>query len=151
MISVDIDGHRFNYCVRAVCIQDGQILLNRFNDADWWFLPGGRVDAGEDSVTALIREITEELELPARVGRLIWVMESLFEHQERKFHEIGFYFLTELPLKPQPEPFPSPEGLLTFEWFALERIPQINLMPPIIRKELFGIPGAPKHILDLQR
>jgi 8-oxo-dGTP diphosphatase len=65
-------------CVGAVCHNpDGRLLLvQRANEPGRgrWSLPGGRVEAGEDDPTAVVRELLEETGLLVRprelVGRL---------------------------------------------------------------------------------
>jgi 8-oxo-dGTP pyrophosphatase MutT (NUDIX family) len=61
MISCDIAGTRFNYRGAGVFVEDERVLLQRFSDASYWFLPGGRVEVGEASAESLRREMREEL------------------------------------------------------------------------------------------
>lgn len=44
-----------------VVVKENKLLLAFSNNKKAWYLPGGKVDHGEDAVTALIREIEEEL------------------------------------------------------------------------------------------
>lgn len=51
---------QFRHIARAVVVSDGQILIARMKGAHS-FLPGGGIEHGEGAVTALKRELREEL------------------------------------------------------------------------------------------
>ncbi|WP_436536314.1 NUDIX domain-containing protein [Actinoplanes sp. HUAS TT8] len=54
----------------------GRVLLVEPTYKDYWEIPGGAVEAGESPLTAVARELKEELGLPVRPGRLLvtdWV------------------------------------------------------------------------------
>ncbi len=53
--------------VKAVIVDRGRVLLLA-NDRGEWELPGGRLDPGESETEALLREVAEELGVPARIG-----------------------------------------------------------------------------------
>ncbi|HEY0869112.1 MAG TPA: NUDIX domain-containing protein [Acidothermaceae bacterium] len=60
--------------VGAIAIRDGALLLIRRGHAPSrgrWSLPGGRVEPGETSQEALVREVAEETGLVVEVGRLV--------------------------------------------------------------------------------
>jgi len=78
MIVFDVGSWRFNYRVGAIIIRDGHVLLMRMGANDFWFVPGGRVEAGETARMALEREVTEELGVTGEVGRLPWANENFF-------------------------------------------------------------------------
>lgn len=53
-----------------VVVKQGKLLLTYSNTKHAWYLPGGKVDQGEDGVTAIHREIEEELSLKLDASRL---------------------------------------------------------------------------------
>lgn len=50
--------------VGLLIIRNRQLLLAFSNNKQCFYLPGGKIDAGETPVQALCREITEELNIP---------------------------------------------------------------------------------------
>src|SRR5437762_3514141 len=97
MISFPLAGGLFNHRVVGVCIVDGHVLLHRSVNDDFWSLPGGRVELGEASSQAIVREMREELGLDARTERLLWVVENFFTHGDVSHHELGMYYLISIP------------------------------------------------------
>jgi 8-oxo-dGTP pyrophosphatase MutT (NUDIX family) len=61
---------RFPVSIKGVMVIDGRIPL-LFNERDEWELPGGRMEAGEQPDVALVRELAEELNVEARVDRIL--------------------------------------------------------------------------------
>jgi 8-oxo-dGTP diphosphatase len=67
----------FGLAVKAVILDEqGRCLLIRRSDqcenfARQWEWPGGKVDPGEDFVTALVREVREETSLEVEVAGLV--------------------------------------------------------------------------------
>jgi len=76
----------------AIIRQGDRILLNRYGGDSFWALPGGAIEAGEFSPDGLRREMVEELGVAVGVGRLVWVIENLFEYRDSQFTEYGFYY-----------------------------------------------------------
>ena len=66
-------------CVGAIVVDDaGRLLLVRRAQepgAGLWSVPGGRVEAGEDDATAVVREVREETGLEVAVGRHVGTVE----------------------------------------------------------------------------
>jgi 8-oxo-dGTP pyrophosphatase MutT (NUDIX family) len=61
----DIDDCLYRVAARVLVVQNDKVLLVRESDDDWWALPGGGVDHGESIESTLIREVEEELGVPA--------------------------------------------------------------------------------------
>ena len=66
MIMFTHDGLTFMYRVGGIAIHDGRVLVEQAVRKGFCFLPGGRVEFGENAIAALQREIREELGEQAR-------------------------------------------------------------------------------------
>ncbi len=53
-----------------VVIDNGKLLLAYSKNKNAWYLPGGKIDAGETAIEALQREIKEELNVELPEGEL---------------------------------------------------------------------------------
>ena len=144
IISFPAHGTRFNYRVAGAAIRDGHVLVCREDDDDYCMLPGGRVEVGEPSDLALIREMAEELAMPVGVGSLLFTYESFYGRAGDRFHELGFVYAIDLPDEVRPggsQPFlvREDEGhLLQLSWLPLEgpALLQASLQPPWLPERL---------------
>lgn len=62
----DIDDCLYRVAIRVLIVQDDKVLLVKESSDDWWALPGGGVDHGETVESSLVREVEEELGVPAK-------------------------------------------------------------------------------------
>lgn len=163
MISVVVDGVRFNFRAAAVIVDDGYALLHRASFENFWSLPGGRVEVGEPSSATVARELAEELgpACEARVERLLWIIENFFEYEGERFHELGMYYLVTLgaacPYQAKDRPFdgvetnlPSHAGervQLIYQWFPLDALANTALYPLVLRDRLSALPTAPELLV----
>jgi 8-oxo-dGTP diphosphatase len=85
----------------AVIVRDGHVLLSlitpRIAPGEWWTLPGGGIDFGEDPADAVVREVHEETGLTAAVGDLLGVHDEHFTGiaptgREEDFHGVALVF-----------------------------------------------------------
>ena len=88
----------------------GEVLLVRTAKAGWE-LPGGRVEAGEDVLGALQRELAEESGCTARVGPL----SGVYAHATRGLLLLVFRGTSETAT---PAPAPDETGALEAAWFS---------------------------------
>ncbi|MFC6292551.1 hydrolase [Macrococcus epidermidis] len=50
-------------CANLVHMKDGKLLLVKVRENEHYYLPGGKIETGEDDRTSLERELREELSL----------------------------------------------------------------------------------------
>ncbi|HEV8573800.1 MAG TPA: NUDIX domain-containing protein [Dehalococcoidia bacterium] len=160
MLIFDRGDQRFCYRVAAVIVDRGRVLLQAVEEgptfeAPFYCLPGGRVEHGETAEECVAREMREELEDEVRVERLLWVMESFFEHEGMSWHEIGMYFLVSLPEDSRllsgegPHWGVEPEIGIKFrlEWHDVEKLDGVRLLPSFLRERLRSLPDDIEYVV----
>lgn len=155
MISFDIGQTRFYYRAAGIFLHEGHVLLCTVEGLDFWFIPGGRCEAMETSVDAVVREVREELDVEARAERLVWVVENFFTHAGQSAHELGLYYLMALPpgslLLDIGGTFHGDEHgeRMTYRWFPLDALEQTRIYPIFLRTVLQHTPAKIQHIVNV--
>lgn len=153
MITLTRDHARFSCRVVGVAIEEGRVLLHRALRDDFWALPGGRAELLEPAAATLRREMQEELGIDVEVVRLLWLVENFFEYEGMDIHELGFYFLMQLPpdwpLRTVDGPFAGEEGHLPleFRWFPVADLPGMVVYPSFLRTGLQALPATIQHVV----
>lgn len=130
------DNVRFNFRVGVALIHEGKILLQNHSDCDFWNLPGGRVKFGEDTLSAIKREVKEELLIDVDNLKLVDISENFFMWDDKYVQELLFIYTTELSsnnVLTQKQDFHSadkPEE--TCHWFDFEEIQNLKCLPELI-------------------
>jgi len=154
LIEVIAFNRQFGCRVAGIAMEGERVLLENYEEDDFWALPGGGVNFLEPAEEALRREMREELGVEIRVGRLIWVVENFFTNDGKSYHEVGLYFSMMLPEKAQvrqtSDAFVSKDDTLktTFGWHRVDELRRITLYPPFLRRGLKRIPDKTEHIID---
>jgi len=115
--------------VAAIVVQQGRILLveHRKRAQRYWVLPGGRLQGNETLDAALRRELSEELGLDARVGRLVILCETLAPDR----HIVNLIYQAEIGEKTEPRLDRSDPVLAGWQWVSVEQLPRLDFRPPI--------------------
>ena len=129
--------------VRAVILDDdGRVLLVRqhHDNKDIWMVPGGGIEAGENSVEAAVREVKEETGLDVIIEKLLWHVQEVSEKRGQRF--VNFFLAKPtggtLGLGSDPERSDGEQVLKELRFMSRAEIEQIeNLYPEYIRDELW--------------
>ncbi|QCI97065.1 NUDIX hydrolase [Agrobacterium larrymoorei] len=145
----------FQMRVAGLAFRDGHVLVHRATHEKFWTFPGGRAEMGEQSQDTLAREMVEELGAEVSVGRLLWVVENFFHYEGKDWHELGFYYLMELP-----DSFPFDEEAivhrvqdgknpLEFRWVkaTTEALTALDIPPYFIAAEIENLPASTRHVV----
>ncbi len=111
-----------------------KLLTVQHHGSDFWALPGGKVEEGEDLKTCLKREISEELGLECEVKNLAFVHE--FKWSEKSDVTTEFFFVVDIPEISEKNASEisgkcAEQELKKIEWNALEKT--LNIKPEFLR------------------
>lgn len=116
---------RIRRAVRALLLTpEPSVLLCRFEfpSGTVWAVPGGGLDPGEDHVTALHRELAEEVGLlDAELGPHVWDREHIIPFIDGQWDgQHDRYYLVAVPDRFEPTP------ALTWEQLRAERLHELR-------------------------
>lgn len=139
-VSIDVGDYRFNYRVAGVIKKDSEILVHHALKFNHVTLPGGRVKAGEDSITALKREIEEEIGEKTEYIKPIAMVENIFREEGKDYHEIliihELKFINKNAYERKIEPIEAhKKNKLEFFWYDLKKENKYGFVP----RKLFNV------------
>ncbi|MET0662211.1 MAG: NUDIX domain-containing protein [Ilumatobacteraceae bacterium] len=145
---------RIRQAVRALLVTPEQaVLLVRFEfaTATVWALPGGGLEPGEDHVTALRRELIEEVGLhDAAIGAHVWTREHVIPFEDGMWdgqRDVVHVVATE-HFEPQPTlswDQLRAERLHEIRWWTLDEIEAVSADPAAT------VVFAPRRLAELLR
>ncbi|VAX40239.1 hypothetical protein MNBD_PLANCTO03-256 [hydrothermal vent metagenome] len=118
------------FIARGLATNRSRLLVCRNRKHGYCYLPGGHIDPGERAAEALAREFLEETGLTIAVGPFLLASENIFAQRNKPKHEFTALFHVEHADGPWPDPVPSLEDKLAFEWIELAALPESGLLPP---------------------
>lgn len=112
------------WCFALVVVRKGDrfLLIQESKYGEPWYLPGGRVEAGESFTGAAVRETLEEAGVPIRVTGVIRIEHSPSPAGAR----MRILFLAEPTDDTPPKSEPDDESLRA-AWVALDELPTYKL------------------------
>lgn len=121
------------YIARAYIEVGGKILLCKNVARENWYLPGGHIEGGESAPRALVRELNEELGVPATIVRFLGASENMFGPKGDQTQEINLVFEVVLDA---PGGIQSQEPHIEFGWFTREEIKEMIVYPALLKDAL---------------
>lgn len=133
-VSLMIGDSKFNFRVACIVEHNDKILLHKSIHENFWNMVGGRVKSGEDTLTSLIREMKEELDINIENAKLIHVSENFFNYNNNNVQELLFVYHTyidgEIVNKQDFYSLDNPN--MIYHWYTREEIKNIVCLPKII-------------------
>ncbi len=130
------------FCLRVAGVlrRSGYILLQHAPGG--FILPGGRVEFLEHTRSALSREMWEELGVHIEIGRLLWIVENVFDHGGIHVHQ----FLTIYEVEANEEIATQKTQAERMHWWPIEEVHSMVLFPEFLRTSIGELPEAVEHV-----
>ncbi|MDD3123010.1 MAG: NUDIX domain-containing protein [Candidatus Izemoplasmatales bacterium] len=154
-ISIPINNMRFNFRVGAIIIKDDMVLIINNSKSDYYYTVGGRVHIGEDTISAVKREVFEETALILDVKKLLYINENFFQEGDTlPVHEISFYYLMDgifdfSDLKCNSLTENKEEE--TLRWVPIDALDEVDLFPDFLCTVLKNIGSYTSHVISRQK
>lgn len=114
----------------GIVLKEGSILLMHriYKGIEYWVIPGGHIQQGEDPKLVALREIEEETTIKAANPVLV------FEFRDYKKDNYDFYYLCEYvsgepTLGGEEAMKNSPENFYEPMWVELSKVKELNVLP----------------------
>ena len=138
---------KFKYRVNGIVIHNNKILTIKMKNNISYCLPGGHVELGEDTNTAILREMLEELDTNVSIDKEIAIVENFYiDKKGFQTHELSFYYMVtpENFNKITQQNFQRLENdkgktkVHNFEWLDLNNLDTFDLKPLFIKNKLIN-------------
>lgn len=146
-VKIDCAEGKFKFRVCGIVRVNNKYLTVKIQNNDFFCLPGGHVELGEDTDTAVLREMKEELGYEVKIVRLVSIIQNFFKAKDgRQFHELGYYYIVEpvninevnLEDYVRMENDKGEMKRLEFKWFTLDELNNTRFLPEILKSKLEG-------------
>lgn len=119
----------------GIVIKDGKILLmkRKKNGYEYWVIPGGHLQQGEDPMKVVLREIFEETHIKAKDPKLV------FEFRDYEKDNFDYYYICEyhsgvIELGGEEAIKNSEENFYKPHWIELGEIHNLNILPKFAKE-----------------
>lgn len=127
-----MERNNIEFIARAVVVCDGKILLCQSKGKSNYFFPGGHVEFDEDIVTALKREIKEEVDVDVLSTQFIGLWENQFMQEGVQKHEINIMFEAKLGSSD----IKNMEDHIESKWMPLVEFKDEKVLPVLLKEKV---------------
>lgn len=144
-VKINCEEGKFKFRVCGILKVKDKYLTVKIQDNDFYCLPGGHVELGEDTDSAVLREMKEELGCEVKIIKLVSIIQNFFKDKNGKlFHELGYYYIVEpknindvnLDDYVVIENDKGKEVRLEFKWFNLNELKKEKFLPEVLKEHL---------------
>lgn len=132
---------------RAIIFHEGKLFVVKHGpDSDFYALPGGHMEFGENIQESLIREIEEEFGVRPEIGRLLFV--NNFIDSFNSFQSIEFFFEV-INTKDffEKEKFEGTHSFEIFDFKWADRDFNTQILPKELYEDLKSADFIPKEVV----
>lgn len=140
-VKINSEEGCFKYRVAGAIVKDEKLLMVEICNNGFYCLPGGHIHLGEDSVTAIKREINEEVGITCKNLKLVSLAENFFKAKKGQMHEVCYFYVIEPNEDIKTEDYDvveNDEGELKplhFKWCPLEEIDKVDFRPQELKNK----------------
>lgn len=127
-----MENNAIELIARAVIVHDDNVLLCRSKGKQSYFFPGGHVEFKEDIVSALVREIGEEVGGELRSPTFIGVLENSFLQHNGVKHEVNIVFSASL-VSPD---IKNLEDHIECMWVPVDEFKKGSVLPVLLKEKV---------------
>lgn len=144
-VKINCEEGKFKFRVCGILKVEDRYLTVKIQDNDFYCLPGGHVELGEDTDSAVLREMREELGYEVKINKLVSIIQNFFKTKEGKvFHELGYYYIVEpvnvndvnLENYVRMENDKGEMKRLEFRWFTASELQNVRFLPEVLKTKL---------------
>lgn len=155
-LEIKTDTKKFKYRVNGIIIKNNKILTIKMKNNISYCLPGGHIELGEDSKTAITREMLEEVETNVTIEKELAIVENFYTDKNNLLtHEISFYYIvkpdnfSKIPLEDYSK-CENDKGELkqhNFVWLDINSLKDFDFRPSFIKEKIITNNFDFEHII----
>jgi RpiB/LacA/LacB family sugar-phosphate isomerase len=138
--------HGVNLIVRAIITHQDHILLTTTTDdnknfaPNLFFLPGGHVEYNERALSALKREIWEEMNLEFYDEKFVGALECAWNREGSIYHEINIVYKIQIDhMNLEAPPIAVDHKFHKFVWKSLAELEGLPLLPVALKQIIYNM------------
>ena len=140
-VKINNSSESFKFRVNGILMHNDEVLVVKMENNSFYCLPGGHVKLGEDTKSAVIREIKEETGYDSQINKLVAITENFFVRSNgKKVHELSFYYLLNINdkeiINDKEYEIIDEEIKHHFKWTQLNELKNIDFKPQELKEKI---------------